>query len=91
MKTMTQLLPLLIGLGMGTAPVQAADDWFPSKWGKDDTLGSVNEITDASILAASKLVKTGKRYALGQVSSRDNACLRRTHGANIHRLDRGTV
>ena len=71
MKTMTQLLPLLIGLGMSTAPVQAADDWFPSKWGKDDTLGSVNEITDASILAASKLVKTGKRYALGQVSSRD--------------------
>lgn len=49
----------------------SADDWFPSKWGKDDTLGGVNEITSASILAAAKLVKSGKRYALGQELSRD--------------------
>jgi kynurenine formamidase len=49
----------------------AADNWYPSKWGKDDTLGAVNEITADSVLAAAKLVKTGKRYALGQESSRD--------------------
>lgn len=55
-----------------TAPIAlVAEDWYPSKWGKDDTLGSVNEITPESILAASKLIKTGKRYALGQVSSRE--------------------
>lgn len=48
-----------------------AEDWHPSKWGKDDKLGAVNEITSDSILAAAKLVKTGKRYALGQVTSRD--------------------
>ena len=28
------------------APLNSlAEDWYPSKWGKDDTLGSVNEIT----------------------------------------------
>lgn len=51
---------------------QAADSaqWYPSKWGKDDTLGSVNEINAASIIAAASLVKEGKRYALGQVTGR---------------------
>ena len=48
-----------------------AEDWHTSKWGKDDTLGALNLVTSDSILAASKLVKTGKRYALGQVTSRD--------------------
>ena len=48
-----------------------AEDWHPSKWGKDDTLGAVNWITPESIVAAASLVKTGKRYALGQVTSRD--------------------
>ena len=48
-----------------------AEDWYPSKWGKDDTLGSVNEIDADSIVKAARLVKSGKRYALGQVTSRD--------------------
>lgn len=49
----------------------AAADWPVSKWGRDDTLGAVNAITDASVLAAARLIKTGKRYALGQETSRD--------------------
>ncbi len=57
-----------------------AEDWFPSKWGADDTLGSVNEITSESILSAVKLVTKGKRYALGQVTSRETpAAGSRTH------------
>jgi len=48
-----------------------AENWHNSKWGKEDTLGSVNLITAESILAASKLVQTGKRYALGQITSRE--------------------
>ena len=47
-----------------------AEDWYPSKWGKDDTIGAANLVTPERILAATKLVKTGKRYALGQVTSR---------------------
>ena len=60
----------------------AAEDWYPSKWGKDDTLGAVNKITPAGIVAAAKLVKTGKRYALGQVTSRDTPAF----GARTFRL-----
>ena len=38
-------------------------------FGPDDTLGAVNHLSDAGVLAASRLVTTGKRYALGMVSS----------------------
>ncbi|MCP5199869.1 MAG: cyclase family protein [Gammaproteobacteria bacterium] len=55
----------------GAQPVAAADDWYPSRWGKDDTLGAVNLITADSVAAAARLVKTGKRYALGMEVSRD--------------------
>ena len=48
-----------------------AQDWYPSKWGKDDTVGSVNEITPEIITDAAKLIKTGKRYSLGMVTSRN--------------------
>ena len=68
----TRALRVIFGLALLTATDSSvAEDWYPSKWGKDDTLGAVNEITSASILAAAKLVKIGKRYALGQVTSRD--------------------
>ena len=68
----TWALRVIFGLALLCATGSSiAEDWYPSKWGKDDTLGAVNEITSASILAASKLIKTGKRYALGQVTSRD--------------------
>ncbi len=43
----------------------AADDCTPSRWGPDDEIGNANLITPASVLAASKLVKTGKTYSLG--------------------------
>ena len=42
-----------------------AQECKPSKWGPDDELGAANLITPASVLAASKLIKTGKTYALG--------------------------
>lgn len=64
-------LPLICAGALLLAGAAPAEDWFPSRWGKDDTLGAVNHITDSSVLAAAKLVKTGKRYALGMVSSRD--------------------
>ena len=56
--------------GAATHTVSAADG-APSRWGADDTLGAVNLIDDASVLAAARLVRTGKRYALGMEVSRD--------------------
>jgi kynurenine formamidase len=43
----------------------SAQDWFPSKWGAEDEIGAANLITPESVLAASKLVTTGKTYNLG--------------------------
>ena len=71
MKATLVFCNVFAGLMLVATNAGAADDWYPSKWGKDDTLGGVNEITEDSILAAAKLIKTGKRYALGQESSRD--------------------
>lgn len=45
----------------------AEDDWTKSKWGPDDEIGAANMITPESVLAASKLIKTGKTYNLGIV------------------------
>jgi kynurenine formamidase len=39
--------------------------WYPSKWGKDDTLGAANLNSPTLALEAAKLVKTGKTYRLG--------------------------
>ncbi len=48
-----------------------AKDWRSSKWGPEDTLGAINEITDKEILNAVKLVTKGKRYALGMVTGKN--------------------
>ena len=62
---------LALGAGHGAHSEKPEEhDWYPSKWGADDTLGSVNEITPEIILNAAKLIKVGKRYALGEVTSR---------------------
>ena len=42
-----------------------ADDWHPSKYGADDTLGAINLLSTEAVVEAAKLVKTGKTYALG--------------------------
>ena len=44
---------------------QADDHCQPSEWGPDDQVGAANRITTASVLEASKLIKTGKTYSLG--------------------------
>lgn len=44
-----------------------AQEWTKSKYGPDDEIGAANLITLESVLAASKLIKTGKTYNLGIV------------------------
>lgn len=53
------LLVLLAGL------VHPDEECIPSHWGADDEIGNANLITAESVLAASKLIKTGKVYSLG--------------------------
>jgi len=44
---------------------QAQDTWYPSKYGANDTLGAVNNLSPEGVKKAAALVKTGKVYALG--------------------------
>lgn len=46
-------------------------DWTQSPWGSEDEIGAANRITPESVIAASKLVKTGKTYNLGIVIDAD--------------------
>jgi kynurenine formamidase len=48
-----------------SAPVAAADDWYPSRYGAEDTLGAINQLSPEKVVQAARLVKTGKTYPLG--------------------------
>lgn len=61
----------LIALMAFAASVFAAD-WYPSKYGADDTLGAINNLSPAQVVKAARLVKTGKTYALGVVTGADS-------------------
>ena len=54
-----------------TAWADPPDAWYPSKYGAKDTLGAINELSPEKVLAAAKLVKLGKTYALGVDTGRN--------------------
>jgi kynurenine formamidase len=66
-------------LALGVTHAHAADSradrttptgeqpWWPSRYGADDQLGTLNEITPAVTAAAAKLVKRGQMFDLGRV------------------------
>ncbi len=58
--TITMITALVIAVGTAQAKHCPL-----SKWGPDDELGAANLVTPSSVLEASKLIKTGKTYALG--------------------------
>lgn len=66
---MKKLLALLTFLPLIFLPVTlfADDHCQVSEWGPDDQIGAANRITPETILAASRLIKTGKTYSLGIV------------------------
>ena len=49
------------GLPEGEAP------WWPSRYGADDQIGSLNELTPERVAAAVRLVRTGERLSLGRI------------------------
>ena len=55
----------VVACAAAIANADAHGECKPSKWGAGDEVGSANLINPASVLAASKLVKTGKVYSLG--------------------------
>ena len=58
---------------LGSLPLprsEAQQPWCPSRYGPNDVLGAINEITPAKVLQATKLVKEGKVYDLGVLLER---------------------
>ena len=49
----------------------AEETWYPSKYGAQDTAGAMNNLSPEGAVAAAKLVKTGKVYALRIVTGPD--------------------
>jgi kynurenine formamidase len=47
------------------------ENWYPSRFGKDDTIGAFNLITPESVLKAITLVKTGRIYDLSFTINQD--------------------
>ena len=82
---------LTTGVLCWTAAALAADDWFPSRHGADDTLGALNHLTPAKVKAAARLVRTGKTYRLGVETGPDSPAFGpRTYSMTILQLDDGT-
>jgi kynurenine formamidase len=55
--------------GSGSLDTGSLDtgDWFPSRWGADDTSGALNEITAAKVVSAARLVRRGRVFDLAHV------------------------
>lgn len=70
MKLSHTLIAAAACLAAGTA--LAADAWYPSKYGPNDTIGAANNLSPAGAAAAAKLVKLGKVYSLGVVTGPDS-------------------
>lgn len=62
---------ILLSICASAPGATAQGDWFPSRYGADDTLGAVNLLSPDKVRDAAKLVKTGKTYSLGVEISRD--------------------
>lgn len=53
-----------------TAGAAAKEEWYPSRFGPDDRLGAMNNLSPEKTAEAAKLITTGKTYALGQVTGK---------------------
>ncbi len=55
----------------GAQEAAEAETWYPSKYGAQDRLGALNNLSPEKTASAAKLIQTGKTYALGMVTGRD--------------------
>jgi len=84
------LLAPVSALADNHADTKADADWYPSKWGADDELGSLNLLSANKVKQAAKLIKTGKTYSLGVVTGPTSpAYPPRQYSMTILQLDDG--
>ena len=69
----------------------AKESWYPSRYGADDTLGAINNLSPAKVLEAARLITTGKTYALGVETGPDSpAYPPRSYSMTVLQLSDGT-
>ena len=69
----------------------AADDWYPSKYGAEDTLGAINNLSNAKVIQAAQLVTEGKTYRLGvETGPNSPAYPPRSYSMTVLQLSDGT-
>lgn len=93
MQSTTTLFSRLLGGAVlfAAMSLNAEDTWYPSKYGADDTLGAINNLSAEKVLQAARLVKTGKAYPLGvETGPESPAYPPRTYSMTILQLDDGT-
>ena len=79
-----------LGAVLATTTV-AAEDWYPSQYGPDDTLGAINNLSAEKVIQAAELVKLGKTYRLGvETGPTSPAYPPRSYAMTILQLDDGT-
>ncbi|MEP5700502.1 MAG: cyclase family protein, partial [Sneathiella sp.] len=67
MTLLKSLAAAAVGVSLLASSVALAADCKPSKWGKDDEIGSANLVTPERVLLATQLIKRGKAQPLGIV------------------------
>lgn len=83
---LSRLAPVVSALAMALAmPAQAQTaPCSPSKWGPNDQIGALNNITAANVLEASKLIKKGKSIRMGiETNSKTPAYAPRTFSLTV--------
>ena len=83
---LSHLAPVVSALAMALAmPAQAQTaPCSPSKWGPNDQIGALNNITAANVLEASKLIKKGKSIRMGiETNSKTPAYAPRTFSLTV--------
>ena len=85
-------MKMIFGLVLMCAGAQAcAAHWYPSRYGADDTLGAINNLSADKVLQAAKLITTGKTYRLGvETGPESPAYPPRTYSMTVLQLDDGT-
>jgi len=85
-RALFSLIPLLTATA-----AHGAESWYPSRYGADDTLGAINNLSPEKVLQAARLVTTGKTYPLGVETGPDSpAYPPRQYSMTILQLDDGT-
>jgi len=70
--------PIAIGNGANPkkepvlGPEPKGKEWWPSRYGKTDELGTLNELTSKGVVEAAKLVKHGKVFDMGSTYGSKN-------------------